>query len=247
MTATGEPADGMAMHGPDGAFEIFGTWRRRRVEDELSFRSTSKDAVQKDDVEVDVQVEASAEALDERDGAVRTRPSLETQARFASRGRMPRWRLRRSGRAPTRPSRRTPQAHGARTGARAPIGVRVRPADAIDEMSRGVGHAPSGAARTEAAQLAGEGDEEIRVAGVAVSAKEAVSEDAAAVVCPELVAGGNAGAGRRTSRGRARGTSLGVLARASRGPSRSDGGVDRQLRAQAGPAPKARAMPERPL
>ena len=34
---------------------------------------------------------------------------------------------------------------------------------AIDEMSRGVGHAPSGAARTEAAQLAGEGDEEIRV------------------------------------------------------------------------------------
>jgi hypothetical protein len=59
--------------------------------------------------------------------------------------------------------------------------------DAVDEMRRGVRHAPAGATRACAALLARERDEQIVTAVIAPAVNEAVSEDTAAKVAAELL------------------------------------------------------------
>lgn len=58
--------------------------------------------------------------------------------------------------------------------------------NAVDQVRGGVGHAPAAAGGTEAATFAGEGDDAIGAALVAVHAHEPVGEDAAAEIGAEL-------------------------------------------------------------
>jgi hypothetical protein len=59
--------------------------------------------------------------------------------------------------------------------------------DAVDEVRRGVGHAPAAARGAEAAPLAGEGDEALQSARIAAEPQEAVGEDPAAKVRAQLL------------------------------------------------------------
>ena len=67
-----------------------------------------------------------------------------------------------------------------------PLTYRHGGQNAIDQVRGGVGHAPPCAARAEAAELTGEGDEKIVTARIAVRAHEAVSEDTAAEIVAKL-------------------------------------------------------------
>ena len=69
--------------------------------------------------------------------------------------------------------------------------------DPLDEMGRRVGHATPATGRTEATALAGEGDEAIMAAGVAVDAEESMSAHAALEIGADLALdeAGDRGAG----------------------------------------------------
>jgi hypothetical protein len=66
-----------------------------------------------------------------------------------------------------------------------PLAHGHRRQDAVDDAGAGVGHAPPGAARADAAALAGEGDEEVALTGVAVKTEESVGEYSAREVGAE--------------------------------------------------------------
>jgi len=60
-----------------------------------------------------------------------------------------------------------------------PLAHREGGEDVVDEMRRRLCHPPRHAGRTDTAPLAGEGDEKIVTAGIAVGARKAAGEDAA--------------------------------------------------------------------
>jgi hypothetical protein len=144
------------------------------------------DAVESERVEVEVEVQGGAEALDEGDGAAlaaRSAPVLprapaELGEECADEG--------------AQHGAREPRVVGAAIAKR--IGKREHPLadrhsgeDAVHEARRGVGHAPPTAGGTEAAALARERNEPVEPAVVAVHAQEAEGQHTAAEVVPELL------------------------------------------------------------
>ena len=145
-----------------------------------------EDAVYHDDVEVDVEVEAAAETLDEgdggelgffeRDGASPHAVTLSERAGECADDLRQEVRVVRSAGADVERKREHPLADGNRRD------------DAIDDVGRRVAHSTAGAARAEAARLARERDEDVVIARITSCASEAVIEDAATQVATELVA-----------------------------------------------------------
>lgn len=137
------------------------------------------DAVERQRVEVDVQIERRAEALDEADGAALLRANAPLPPRAPAQ-------LREQG--PDEGAQhlaREPRVVGAAVtewvGQREhPLTDRHLRQHAIDEVSRRICHATPATRRTEAAALAREGDEAVVAALVAVEPKEAVCENATA-------------------------------------------------------------------
>jgi len=144
------------------------------------------DPVEDERVEVEVRVQGGAEALDEGDRAALAARSAPLLAR-----------------APAKLGEECAE-EGAEHGAREPrvvgaaiakrIGKRQDPLadrhlgeDAVDEVRRGVGHAPPAAGGTEAASFARERNEAIEPAVVAVHAQEAEGQHTTAEVVPELL------------------------------------------------------------
>ena len=67
-----------------------------------------------------------------------------------------------------------------------PLPLRDLGQDVVHQMRRALGHPAPPARRTEAATLAREGHQEVRAAGEAVEAAEAVGQDAAGEVAAQL-------------------------------------------------------------
>ena len=142
-------------------------------------RPIGVDAVERQGVEVDVQVERRPEALDERDGAALLRLLAPVLARTSSKLR--------EQRADERAQHLARQPRVVRAAVAERVRKRQHPLPdrdlgqhPIDQMRRRVRHPAAAARRTEAAALAREGDQAVVTAGVAVHAEEAVREHAAA-------------------------------------------------------------------
>jgi hypothetical protein len=135
-------------------------------------------------VEVDVQLKAAPEPLDDRDGTaapVAHAPAVDAAVIEAENGADGHREYRAAELvvvgedvAEAVGQREDPLAHG---------NVRQH---GIDEVGCALRHAPPATARTEAASLAGERDEALEGAGLAPDAREAASEDAAREEVAEL-------------------------------------------------------------
>jgi hypothetical protein len=143
-----------------------------------------KDAVEDDDVEVEVGIEGGAEAVQEGDGAelgVAGRGRAGAAQRGASAAEQDAQHV--AGQA------RVVRQEGAdpfRQGEH-PLAERQRWQHVIGEVGGHLHHAAGVAGRADAATFAGEGHEALGGARIAADAGEAVGEDAAAEVGPEVV------------------------------------------------------------
>jgi len=137
-------------------------------------------------VEVQVQVQGGAEALDERDGAARAARSGPLQS--SAPAKLGEERTDEGAQHAAREARVVGAAVAERVGKREhPLADRHGGEDAVREVRRGVGHAPSAAGGTEAAAFARERYEAVLPAVVAVHAQEAEGQDAAAQIGAELL------------------------------------------------------------
>ena len=129
-------------------------------------------------MEVNVQVERTSEALDERHGPALCRPDPVTipspAAQRAENGTQEKPQDLRGQRCIV--GQAVAQADGQRED---PLPHRDEGEHAIDKVRRGVRHATPSAGTAEPAALAGEGHKTVLAAGVAVDAKESVGQDAA--------------------------------------------------------------------
>lgn len=159
--------------------------RREGVEAKSAVRPWRVDAVKEQRVEVDVQVEGVTEALHDGDRAALTACHAPLLAR------------------PT-PQRSDNRAHeDAQDGAREwgvvgeavaeregkrehPLPHRDLGHDPVHQVRGRICHAPAAARRAEAAAFAGEGDDPVESAAVAMHPHESVGEDPAAQEAPEL-------------------------------------------------------------
>ena len=142
------------------------------------------DAVERQEMKVNVEVRGAAEMLNGRDRAggsvlVGARRRAQGLGEFLEEQRQ-QLRLHVSI-----PREAMVQVEGHR---QHPLSQRKPGQDRVDEMRRGLCGTPASAAWTEAALLAGEGDERILAAGIAVNAHEALREDAAVPVAAERLA-----------------------------------------------------------
>lgn len=180
-----EPGERTRLDATDDRVEVLAAWRRERVEAYAMALVAGEDAVEKDGVEVNIEVQTAAEALDQRDGSGRAafdavellgarpvRSERDFDEDAAERGENVR--LERGEPAELMRERQDELAD------------RDVGEDSIDEVGTGVGHSPTRAARADAAGLAAEGDEEIVAARIAVASKKAVGEDSAAEVGAEF-------------------------------------------------------------
>jgi hypothetical protein len=184
VAVAGEPRRDASVDAPRDRLELRGVGLVGRVEEHALLRVAAEDAVEEDGVKMNVQVQAAAEALHKRD-----RPTLPLLGALAP-GAGPIARedhldkdagdsrehvgLERREQAQLVGQREHELTHGH-------VGQ-----DAIDQVGGGVGHAPAGAARAEAAALAREGHEQVAAARVAMAAREAIREDATAQVLAEF-------------------------------------------------------------
>ena len=143
------------------------------------------DTIQRQGMEVDVQVQGRAEALNEGDGAALASGPVPPISRApAELGEL-------GAEEGAEHLAGEPRVVGASVAKR--VGEREDPLadghfgqDAVHQVCRGVDHAPAAARRAEATPLAGKGYEAIEVAFVAVKPQEAVGEDPAFEVRAEL-------------------------------------------------------------
>ena len=182
---TRKPPEGAVVRHPYDAFEIVTAGRRCAVELEASRRAAQVDPVQEARVEMDVQVQARTESLNEghrtrsRSVAVpdprAPRPAsvpVADRVHENSRERTQDLRVERRERTELERKREHPLTQGDRW------------QDAIDKRRGLVRHPSAGATRAHAPMLAREGNEEIVTAGVAARANEPVGE----VPAPQVLA-----------------------------------------------------------
>jgi hypothetical protein len=144
---------------------------------DVSRRRTREHAVEHQRVHVDIEVHRTTESLDDGDAATAgTRHALvpHPPAEVSLDGAVKNAHDRSAAIVP-------PGEHIAQTTRQRedPLPYRNIRQHVVDEMRRAFGHTPAAAARTEAAALAGEGDETFRVASPASEAREAAREEPA--------------------------------------------------------------------
>ena len=182
-----QPLDSARRSG-EHAHHLVGARRRQREEAERLSDTLGVPigAVERERVEVQVQVQCRAEALEEGDGAA----LLGAQAPVSPHAppQLCEERAEKRAKHLARELRVVRAAVAKWIGEREhPLPDRHHGKDAIDEMRSGVGHPAAATGRAEAAPLAREGHEAIVAAVVAVQAKKAVGEDAAAQEGAEIV------------------------------------------------------------
>jgi len=142
------------------------------------------DPIQHQHVQVHIEVQRAAEALDEGDdagagtiGGLQTRP-LRKAGLYGSGD---------HGQAAAQSLRAAGEEHAQRPGeAQDPLAHRYGRDDVVDEVGRGLDHAPGAAGRTKPTPFAGKSYQLLVAAAVALDADEAVFEQAAAQVVVEL-------------------------------------------------------------
>jgi hypothetical protein len=159
--------------------------RRQRMEAQGAVRPGRVDAVEQQRVEVDVQVEGVAEALDEGDRAALAVDDAPLLARTPLERREDR--AHEDSQHGARERRVVGEAVAEREGQREhPLPHGNLGQHPLDQVRCRVRHAPGAARRAEASAFAGEGDDAVESALVAVDAHEAVGKDPAAQEAPEL-------------------------------------------------------------
>lgn len=232
MSMTLEPPEGALVNDPNDAIEIVTVWRRCAVEHEASTWGALVGAVEEARVEVNIQVQARTEALNEGDrawsrGRAASGASVLEPASIPltnGLGEDPRecgehLRVEGGERAKLERAGEHPLAHGDCW------------EDSIDESRRLVRHPAPRATRAHRALLTGEDDKQL--ADRTTHSVRARSRGRRPRIggTRETRPRHSEGAALRRYHVRARGTSRDVHARVRAGPSPSDGGVGRRARA----------------
>jgi len=183
MSMTREPPKRALVNDPNDALEIVTVWRPRALEHHASTWVALVTAVEEARVEVNIQVQARTEALNEGDRA-RSRGRAASGASVLGPASIPltnglgedprecgeHLRVERGERAKLEREGEHPLAHGDCW------------EDSIDESRGLVRHPAPRATRAHRALLTGEGDKELVIARLTACAHEAVGEDSAAEV-----------------------------------------------------------------
>ncbi len=178
---TSKPANHACGSFPDNALKILWGWRRSSMK-ATRFTVEREDAVDPDDVQVGIQIQAASESLDAGDGAgSRGRDARATDIvgghDFEEDASDCRQHV-------GTECHEAPKLEGKGQDPLAHRNVRYH---AVDQVSRRVAHSTSGTTRTDAAIFAREGDQKIVAAAVAVTAHETARKDAAPHVVAKLV------------------------------------------------------------